>query len=1176
MLRGLELSGFKTFAQRTRLEFRPGLTAIVGPNGSGKSNLADALRWVLTEPAGRGLRVRRAEELLFAGGAGRPPAGFAEVSVILDNAARRLPLEADEVVITRRLYRSGESECWVNGSRVRQREVVDLLSRLGLAQSAYAIIGQGLVDAALSLRPEERRELIEEAADLRRHQAALAEARTRLEATRLNLQRLDDLLAELRPRLERLARQAAEAQEHRRLTEELAALLAAAYRARWQVAQTRLTAAEQAEEAAAAALATARAAAQQVSEERAALHAAAAASRQHHETILAELRAVEAVADRARHEAAYAARNRERLAAEVSRLEREVTDWAARVASEAAALAAAEQELAHLRAEQAAFPPTSGPRESPAAEQALEAARQRVQEVRRRLADLEAELRATAALRERLAAELNTLSDLPAAPPSSAGEAAQLAAQATALEEQLHALQQEREATEARLADLREQEATTRAAAAALAERRREAERRLAQLAREEAAGDFWTPAVRAVLEEAGRLRVAPGRAPAARLNGIIGTVADLIRVPAGYELAFEAALGARAQDVVVASWRDAEAAIAFLRASGAGRATFLPLDTIRPGRRAEWPPEPGVHGVAAALCQYDPAYQAVIDRLLGMVVVVDDLLVARRCLARNGRGHQFVTLQGEIVGSWGAISGGSRPSQREGLMRRRAELAILTRERDQLTTRVAEVERKLAAIGQALARERAALADLRTRRDELEQARAAVQRQLARREAEQEQARLAAETATRQQQRRQALEAEAQTLATRAAQLEAAIAASRVALQEADAAQSAAERVLSAVREREQAAAARQAQVRALEQAALATCSRLEASLERARASEQRARDLLAELRAQQAEAEAEGVHHQQRAEAALQRAADLQQQVRQLGEQLRQLEAALERAQQAEQAAGEAVVSASERFAEARRERELAAEALEMLQARMLADGLEPTALAAANGPTGDPEELERRALRLRARLRALPPTSYHVIAEYAQERERVEHQQAQADDLRQAEANLTRTIASLEALIAERFEETVAAVNREFRRAFQQLFGGGTARLHLTESAGVEIEAHPPGKRPQGLAMLSGGERALTAAALLLALLRVRPVPFCVLDEVDAALDERNLVRFLGQLRELSTLTQVLVITHNRLTVEAASSVYGVAIGADGCSRVVSLALEEASWPARPGAG
>jgi chromosome segregation protein len=1187
VLRGLELAGFKTFASRTRFEFPGDLTALVGPNGSGKSNVADAVRWVLAEPAGRGLRVRKAEDLIFAGGGGRPPAGYAEATVVLDNTSRAIPLDADEVAVTRRLHRSGESEYWLNGVRVRQREVVEALARLGVVQSSYAVIGQGLIDAALSLRPEERRELIEEAADVRRHQSALEEARGRLAATRANLQRLDDLLRELKPRVEKLAQHAAEAEEHRRLAGELARLLALWYAARWHGATARVAATATAAEHARREHDAARARLHEVAQRLAATRSESNALRHRHESVLHELRNAESAADRARHEVAYTLREIQRRTEELDRLKDEAEDAERRAAREEAALAEARTEQRRLRSaieacEQEAVD-ASG---EELAEQALEAARRAVLDRRAERARLESERHAAQTLAERIGAELANLETErdTSAPDPTLGERTEQASQrATELSERLQRAEAERQVLRHWLGEAEERLATDRAEGAALAERLREAERRLAQLAREEAAGDGYSPAVRAVLERAGRRFAAGsgGRTPVAeaRLTGIVGAVADLIAVPPGYELAFEAALGGRSHDLVVERWAEAEAAIRYLRDAGIGRATFLPLDTIQPGRRATWPPEAGVHGVAADLCRAEPRFQAIVDRLLGNVIVVDDLAVARRCLARNGRGHQFVTLQGDTVGSWGAITGGSRPSRRDGLWRRRAEVATLTAEREMLAKRVDETRRRVERLSAELAARRAQVQTLSADIETLERAWAEANRQLAQLQAEAERDRFALEEAARRQERsaarRAALLEEQAALEERRGAIESALAeaAAHLAIAERDLA--AAETAAAAARQRARTEAAQRANLHAAARNADEAVRRVQATLEREReiaTSARRRRDALAQ---QIDAARHDANRHQALADAAAARAEALRARAHELAERRKMLDAELERLAEREQDERDAVASAAERLAEARREREAAADALDALRSRMANDGLDPDQLSPPAADL-DVDELDRRITRLRARLRSSPAGGYAVIAEYEEERARLTEGIAQSEDLRTAEANLTRTIASLETLIAARFDQTVAAVNVEFRRYFQRLFGGGTARLGIGEGCGIDIEAHPPGKRPQSLALLSGGERALTAAALVFALVRVNPIPFCVLDEVDAALDESNVRRFVDALQELTATTQFVVITHNRVTMEAAAAIYGLAVGSDGATKIVSLQLREASSPARQAAG
>jgi chromosome segregation protein len=968
---------------------------------------------------------------------------------------------------------------------------------------------------------------------------------------------------------------AADAEEHRRLAAELAELLAVSYSHRWQALRQRYTNAASAVDAALADEEEARARLHDAVERLNAGRSEATALRQRHDTLSNELRHAQSAADRAEHAAAFAVREAERLADQCKRLAEDADDADRRAAREDAALAETNRELEQVRAEIAQL------EHAPQARADIEAAEQRLAQARRRWADwrsasasLDAERRATNALRERLAADLRALATTPDDPPADPAldeQIARTSRRVADLTRQIEQLLDERRTVRQRVADAHEQLARLRGERAALAERLRECERRLSQLVREEEAGDAYHPAVRTVLEGAGRRFASSADTrrvvASVRLTGIVGTVADLLDVPAGYELAFEAALGGRSQDIVVERWQEAEAAIQFLRATGAGRATFLPLDTIQPRRRASWPAEPGVHGVAADLCRYDPRLRAVVDRLLGAIVIVDDLTVARRCLARNGQGHQFVTLSGETVGSWGAISGGSPPSRRDGLLRRRTEHAALAAEREQLTARAVELDHRIAAAQRELSVSQEAERRIANELDAREPARAEASRALANLEARAEQRRVATDAAARRREQVAArlaeLTAEDTALAERLDALE---------RQQTDLAQqretieqevAEAEAAVDRARERASAATARLAALRAAERGLVATVRRIEATVERERARATEARARHAQVARQLETCQADAERHRDVAAAALARAENAQMRALELARLRQRHEADLDRLIEQEHAARAAAAASAERLAAARRERETAAEALDQLRSRMAADGIDPDQLPPPSAAP-DPTEVDRQVMRLRARLRATPSAGTAVIDEYEQERARLDDFSAQIADLHAAEANLSKTIVSLETLIAERFDQTVAAVNHEFRRYFQRLFGGGTARLGVGDGSGIEIEAHPPGKRPQSLGLLSGGERALTAAALVFALLRVNPIPFCVLDEVDAALDESNVRRFVDALRELATTTQFVVITHNRVTMEAAEAVYGLTVGGDGATKIVSVQL------------
>ncbi len=915
MFRALELFGFKTFASRTRFEFQGEVTAVIGPNGSGKSNLADAVRWVLTEPAGRGLRVRKAEDLIFLGGGGRAPAGFAEATIVLDNRNRSLPLEFDEVTVTRRLHRSGDSEYWLNGSRVRQREIIEALSRAGIAQSSYSVIGQGMIDAALSLRPEERRELIEEAADVRRHQLSLSDAQNKLAATRTNLQRLDDILAELGPRVERLRQQAAEAAEHRRLAAELSGLLSGAYVVRWKQTVERMRSAAERVRKASLAVTAVRDQQQAAAEAVTAARQEAAGIRQRHEQIVNGLRAAEAAADRARHESAYAIRTVDRLAEDLERLTAEAIEHRQRAATEAAALLEAERQRDSIQTAIATLSAARNQQHAGQLElvQAAKAATSRLADLQRAISRTEAEAGSAALMAERLAEELAARDGAPEPKAEDTAEAAQVtlelrgAAEAGArLERQVAETAEQRTAAQARQTALEERQAARKIEAAGVAERSREIERRLTALANEDAAGDGLFPAVRLVLERAGRMTAAgAGRrgsvAERPALQGIIGTVAELIETPAGYERAFEAALGGRSQDIVVERWADAEMAIRLLRESGVGRATFLPLDTVQPGRLAVWPREPGVHGLASDLCTVDLRYRPVVERLLGNWIIVDDLDVARRCLRGNGRGQQFATLQGDTVSSWGAVTGGSNPARRDGLWRRRAERTALSGERSALLARQAELAAELDRLAEEVNQARRSAAVLTAELAEREHERAAAARMIGQLQARLDRAEAAEaerqQAAERAKAQRTALERQIAELAERHKALDQRLAQERQAVAEAAIhAEEAGQRAADA-RGGDTELASRLAGLQASAQAA-------DTALKRARDTQQREEELASraaarekEIAEQLAGARAEAKHHHQAAGRHLERAGALQQEAREVSEQLREAEARLVR---------------------------------------------------------------------------------------------------------------------------------------------------------------------------------------------------------------------------------------------------------------------------------------
>lgn len=1221
-LKQLVLQGYKTFASRTEFLFDAGITAIVGPNGSGKSNVADALRWVLGEQSFSALRGKRTEDMIFSGSEQRARMGMAQVTLTLDNSTGWLPLDFSEIEITRRAYRSGENEYYLNSNRVRLRDIAELLGSSGLSERTYSIIGQGLVDQALSQRAEERRKLFEEAAGITVHQARREQAAQKLADASTNLTRARDIISELTPRLRYLKGQARRAQEYQQLKRDLEAHLQAWYGYKWRqallaVAATKDRAAEAARDA---------------EEQAAELNA-----------LLEQISARRAERARLRDQLSEWHRASSNLHRQAEAVQRELAVRSEQLRLWREQHDEIQQDLIHLRA---AF--EDGTQRLQAAEAALAVARAehdtraaRVAAAQRELDAREKERRAQAgrlaqvqeaalALKTQLAERRSRLeqlaehrAELAQDDVAQAQAAAAAAAQVAHLEEKLQAVAAQAAELSAALAEVeREQQAQGQALAAAQAAERAaagqvaEAQRSLARLQdqqdmllrlRDEGAG--LSAGARAVLAAA-RSGAAP-RAdapagskprPAAPTAGIglqgtiLGALGELIEVPSDLERALEAALGGRVQDIVVRGWADAEAAVDFLKRSRAGRATFLPLDSLRPGRPADVPRIAGVIGLASELVTCDPAIRPAVELALNRTVVVQDLPTARKLLGRAG-GATLVTLEGEIVRPGGSVTGGSEARGRDaGLLARARALRELPPQIQAAAAKVTAHETDLTEARQRQKAAQAALDALRMRREQI----VAGQSRLA---TEHNRLQLAVEhgrqTQAWHEERRRNLARELADLDAREAALNAAITdlTARVAAQDTEV--DAARRALNAL-----AADDLMAELARLRAETAVSAGRLQSDAARVKeltdAQTGRGREIAAKearaaaLAAQQAEANA-AIEQQ----AAL--AAELTAQLNALTAQIDPAEARLvtleteqRRSEAQERLLREQLRHAQLRQSQADLAAQRAKDELTHLRSEIekdlglveLTGALDETDAAAGlvdsqpplplNGMVTRlplvaelPEGLDADVRNLRAQIGRLGPVNVDALAEYNEVEARYNFLTTQAADLDQAVTSLQAVIAELDQVMEREFMATFKAVAARFREEFVALFGGGSAKLVLTDpdspsTTGVEIIARPPGKREQGLALLSGGERALTAAALIFSIIKTRPTPFCVLDEVDAALDEVNVGRFRDALKALSQQTQFILITHNRGTIEAADTIYGISMGADHTSQTISLKL------------
>jgi chromosome segregation protein len=1208
-LLALRVQGFKSFAERTHVEFGGGISAVVGPNGSGKSNLADALRWALGEQ-GRALRSRKSEDVIWAGSEKRTAQGMADVTLVLDNADALLPVDFQVLEFGRRLYRSGENEYLLNKQRIRLRDLVDLLDAAHLADNAFLFIGQGMVDQALALRPEERRPLFEEVAGVRRHERRRRKAEEQLAESESNIARIDDILAELRPQARRLAAQAEQQTARSTIADELGAALLASTHARWHEAAARLTAAT--EHRVSAETETRRAMAELEQAEAAAgglatdLSARADAERERreaHEAARSALTDLQLRDGRLTSELEAIERDRTRLADERAAAEAELAGQRRSMAAPVpppdldleAAVDAAERELAEALTELATLRSDSTAKgEEAAAIRRAEAARAAEDETaRRRLAEAERQAATERAAAETAASRLDEASTRSEAArralefASAAERAAQEAVETARAA--LETAESDRAAASERLAAASSAAAALRGRVESLAAQLDEDERRPIARAARKAGGrrvdedlvvdPDLRPAVEAALADRARAYLVSA-----------ASVAGLATERGRVVLEERLSPGASSPDAATRRWLDAVAT------AGGGRlADSVRLDPTGGVRRllerTVWLPD---LAICLELQSMMPAGwiavphdgSAVVDDT-GIALGAPDGALERR--AEHTRlASDLRRLEAELGGLRETVESvdGAASTARATFEAARAESARLSGERrrgeeaERATLRETETTTREAAWHEAqhgrleveVARLREALpaapdaAESRTDTVSSDDTTAIATWEARAGELRERRDRHAAQLAIHDAARRDAEHARARAEATVANAEERIARADRdfAALVERETAlggdrdRSRTDLAVAATREREarealaelhSADAADRTRLADAERAATTARERLRAADDRARAADH------AELEARLGlDSLREGVLVE----------------LAGLGD-LGFASLGIARAEPSEPPTDDGDHEARDRDAEPELSDDTAA-----LEAGLMAMA---ERWAAEPRPADVPSP--GRLGQLRRRYHELGAANPYAVEEYAELKTRLESLEAQGEDLRSAIARTRELIAELDVLIATQFRTTFAALEAAFERRFEQLFGGGFAKLSLTDpsdlgSTGVEIVARPPGKKAQALAMLSGGERALTAVALLFAMLEVRPVPFCVLDEVDAALDEANIGRFAEALRSLADGTQFIVITHNRGTIEAADALYGVTVGDDSVSRVISLRLDEAQALASEGRG
>jgi chromosome segregation protein len=1177
-LKKIKAFGFKTFAEPTSLDFAGGITAIVGPNGSGKSNMVDAFRWVLGETSSKSLRSGKLEDVIFAGNDKRKPLGLAEVSMTFDNSDHRLATDYSEVEITRRAYRAGDSEYFINRNQVRLRDIVELLMGTGLGPGSYAIVSQGQIDSILTSKPTERRALFEETAGINKFLARKHESMRRLEQTEQNAIRINDLIAELERRIPELETQVRRAKRYRKVNTRVRDLEILAYmrasssrRGEREILRGEL---EKNDEVRGAAAAKAASLGANLADLRTRAYKA--------ELALDEIRseAQSRRAELARIEADYAAALARREALEAQSTQ--TSEDAARVQAEreslAETIASLEERLAPLSGE------LEGARERElAAQTTLAQARKQLDAIFTRLREVEAaaaELAAKKAERrvqgenvraeaERLEAEAHAGRERAAQLEIAAGTAMQnytsREAQLGSFESQQNDARTRADGAERQVAQAQEDLARAVALHREHTGEVKAAESRLHTIEELEASLEGHVPGTRAVFEAWKR----------GDLPGIEGIVSNLITTDERYARAMDIAFGARLSNIITARSEDAERAIEFLNRSEQGRATFLPLDTLANREAKQMTPElervPGVIGYAHALVRTEPKYEGVVRFLVGNVLVVDTLQTGIHLVRERGLRDTIVTLTGEQIAGGGAITGGrfrreksilSRRVQaqtlREALAGMRSKLDEFERAAADATTRSESATAERDAARDALAKLELQIAEVRTEmaglatdlermNGEVQGAHAHVNDLLSRAHESRERERAYDANEADQTQSNEERE-----------QLEAELARARAEIAQAEAAQAEVTRRAADVRERASGLTAER-------DAAKGRLGMLDQNSERARVAREA---MLAEIGSLMEQTRSSHAHLEglRVGVSDLDVKLDVARRAREAmaNEQL-QVEADVRSAENEERDAAAGGERHRTRLAEI--EAELGMLVSQFAQNPATDEECSDVETRYKDEDDGVTDELPRLREEL-ARLSA--NVNLNAEAERDELGERDAFLRTQLDDLARARETLLQSIKEIEAQTQTQFNETFNRVSEAFAETYAKLFPGGLAKMWQTDpenlsETGIEISVQPPGKKLMGLAALSGGERAMTAAALIFALIKVKPSPFYLLDEVDAALDDMNVERFSNMVRELAASdSQMIIVTHNKKTMELAEQMYGVTMREPGVSTVIAAAL------------
>lgn len=1191
----IEMAGFKSFADKTVVNLESGITSVVGPNGCGKSNILDALRWALGEQSAKSLRGSHMQDVIFNGSEERPPTGMAEVTLTFDNADGGLAIDFSEVQITRRVYRSGESEYLINKAPCRLRDVQELFMDTGIGTNAYSMIGQGKISLVLSSKPEDRRFLFEEAAGIIKYKARKRVAMRKLDRAEQNHLRLGDIIAEVQRQMRSLKRQVNAAIRYRELTDELRDLEIRAsflkYRELSKAIETlrgQFSRAQDTYEKESGEMSGLEAQFEELSLSKLEADRVLHARREGVHDIDSGMEKIEREIALIRQQIEFSNEQSQRATTE----EEELRERAGAIGAQRLET---ELRIETLRADKSALDESVESRQADyetatanVAEEEATLERVRVESVesmRRRaqnqtasetvsvsIENLDEQLRviyerqdSDSARNEQLVGALGDLQRRETEKRAALHE----------LEDRLNALASEEEALAARADEANE-------ARQALRETKSSVEARLTSLRELRDSYEGFASGVRAIMQAS--------QQESPSIRGVIGPAGDLISTLEQYERGIEAALGGNINNVIVESAAAAKSAIGYLKENKAGRVTFLPLDTIRPGSNDTSKSvvgKPGVIGPALDHVRYDSGLRAAVEYLLYNTVLVETIDDALRIAQLGGRYPRLITLDGEVVSSAGAVTGGRLRHESRGLLGRSAEIESLEARQRTIASDLKSLESRhgelIASLDAVREQSTDAIATQATHQGDAGELATAIAGHTA------ELNNLTEAT--------EALNGERDLLCNRREDAET---QRRSILQQANAMESEEEALQKAIAEaQENASRARQAQsllvsglsdMRVQLAGLIQTIEEAERDLHRQEresaeclAEAQRRVEVRAEFEANRVSLEGDIADHVERSKALSESKEEARKKVIESESKRQTLLGESERLEKNLRSLRESVREAQSVAHKHEMELRHDEDQRAFFEERILTEYKMELKNLSAEGVGEDElndEDRENRVKEIRKRLERIGTVNMMAIDEYEALTERNDFLVAQEDDLRKAREALLGVIARIDNAIREMFLETFHSVSHNFRENFRRLFNGGQARIYLLDEddpleSGIEIEARPPGKKPQTISLLSGGEQAMTAIALLFSLFKAKPSPFCILDEVDAPLDDANIGRFLNIVDEFAHDTQFVVITHNKQTMSRAGTLYGITMQERGVSQLVSVKFDEVREPAEPAA-